>query len=114
MLPGGKREPGEHDLAALSRELGEEVGVRLVSAVLLGRFEAEAANEPGGTVRSAAYCVEIAGEISVQAEIEEMLWIEPAAPPDVPIAPLLTAHILPALLKSSSHGQPQAGPGDPS
>jgi 8-oxo-dGTP pyrophosphatase MutT (NUDIX family) len=46
MLPGGKREPGEDDLA----------------------------------------------------EIEEMLWIDPAAPPPVPIAPLLVAKILPALI----------------
>jgi 8-oxo-dGTP diphosphatase len=111
MLPGGKREFGEDDLSALRRELAEEIGVTVVAATLLGRFEAEAANEPGATVRSAAYVVEIAGEIAIQAEIEELLWIDPAAPPDVPIAPLLLEHILPALLSTSSHGQPEAGPG---
>lgn len=113
MLPGGKREPGEDDLTALARELAEELGVRLVSAELLGRFEAPAANEAGATVRSHAYVVEIAGEIAIQAEIEELLWMDPAAPPDVPIAPLLVSEILPAILNSSSHGQPQAEPGDP-
>lgn len=97
MLPGGKREPGEDDLAALSRELREELGVRLATATLLGRFEAPAANEPGATVRSSAYLVEITGEIVIAAEIEEMLWIEPAAPGDVALAPLLSAQILPAL-----------------
>ena len=97
MLAGGKREPGEDDLAALARELREELGVEMVSASLFGRFEAPAANEPGATVRSSAYEVEIAGEIAVAAEIEELLWIDPAGPPGVPIAPLLTERILPAI-----------------
>ena len=101
MLPGGKREPGEDDLAALARELREELGVGLASAELLGHFEADAANEPGTTVRSHAYRVTVAGEIAVQAEIEELLWIDPAAPPDIPIAPLLIGQILPALIAAS-------------
>jgi len=98
MLPGGKREPGEDDPSALARELAEELGVRLVSAVMLGRFEAPAANEAGATVRSNAYVVQVEGEIVLQAEIEEALWMDPAAPPDVPNAPLLVKQIFPALL----------------
>jgi 8-oxo-dGTP diphosphatase len=97
MLAGGKREAGEDDLTALAREVREELGVTIVSATLLGRFEAAAANEAGAIVRSCAYRVEIAGEIARQAEIEELLWIDPAAPPDVPLAPLLLTEILPAL-----------------
>jgi 8-oxo-dGTP diphosphatase len=101
MLPGGKRERGEDDLTALARELVEELGVRLLSADLLGRFEAPAANEPGATVRSSAYRVTVHGDIALQAEIEELLWIDPASPPDVPIAPLLVGQILPALIAGS-------------
>jgi 8-oxo-dGTP diphosphatase len=101
MLPGGKREPGEDDLAALARELREELGVTLVSARPLGRFEALAANEPDTVVRSSAYVVEITGDVSIQAEIEELLWIDPAAPPGVPIAPLLMEQIFPRLIAGS-------------
>jgi 8-oxo-dGTP diphosphatase len=94
MLPGGKREPGEDDLAALARELREELGVALISAELLGAFEAAAANEPGAMVRSHPYGVVVAGEIAAAAEIAELHWIDPAAP-DVALAPLLEKHILP-------------------
>jgi 8-oxo-dGTP diphosphatase len=96
MLPGGKREPGEDDLAALARELREELGVTLVSADPVGVFEAAAANEPGARVRSHPYRVVVAGDIAAAAEIAELRWIDPAAP-GAPLAPLLEREILPAL-----------------
>lgn len=89
MKPGGKREPGEDDLTALARELDEEIGCRLVSATLLGTFEAPAANEPGFTVRAATYLARVEGDIRALAEIEALAWIDPAAPGDLPLAPLL-------------------------
>ena len=97
ILPGGKREPGEPDLAALARELDEELGVRLVTAEPLGLFQADAANEPGARVRSHAYLATIAGEISIAAEIDDRMWIDPSALPTAPLAPLLTGQILPAI-----------------
>ena len=96
MLPGGKREPGEDELTALARELSEELGVRLVSAEPLGVFEAQAANEAGAQVRSHPYRVTVAGEIRAAAEIDEIAWIDVAAP-EVQLAPLLDQHILPVL-----------------
>jgi 8-oxo-dGTP diphosphatase len=99
MLPGGKREPGEDDLAALSRELAEELGVRLVSAEPVGVFEAAAANEPGARVRSHAYRVEIEGPVAIGREIAELRWISPSRP-GAPLAPLLAEQILPALAGS--------------
>ena len=89
MKPGGKREPGEDDLTALARELDEELGCRLTSATLLGRFEAPAANEAGFTVQAATYLTTVEGEIAVQAEIEELAWIDIAAPGDIRLAPLM-------------------------
>ena len=104
MKPGGKREPGEDDLTALARELDEEIGCSLASADLLGRFEAPAANEPGFTVRSATYLATVEGAITAQAEIEELAWIDPAAPGDIVLAPLMRV-VLAALL---AHEQKRA------
>ena len=56
-LPGGKPEPGESMAATAVRETAEEVGVVLHGDNLgfLGRFSAEASNEPGHTVTSAVF-----------------------------------------------------------
>ena len=97
MKPGGKREPCEDDLTALARELDEEIGCRLVAATLLGRFEASAANEPGFTVHAATYLATVEGKIEALAEIEELAWIDPAAPGDIVLAPLMRV-VLTALL----------------
>lgn len=98
MKPGGKRDAGEDDLTTLARELDEELGCRVVAAELLGNFSAPAANETGFTVRSATYLTEVEGDIAARAEIEELAWIDPAAPGDLRLAPLLTEQVLPALL----------------
>jgi 8-oxo-dGTP diphosphatase len=89
MKPGGKHEPGEDDLTALARELDEELGCRLVEATLLGRFEAQAANEPDHRVSAATYLARVEGEIRVRAEIEEMAWIDITDPGEIRLAPLM-------------------------
>ncbi len=98
MKPGGKRDAGEDDLTTLAREFDEELGCRLVHAELLGHFSAPAANEAGFTVQSVTYLATVEGDIAAQAEIEELAWIDPAAPGDLRLAPLLTEQVLPALL----------------
>jgi len=98
MKPGGKRDGGEDDLTTLARELEEELGCRLVTAELLGRYAAPAANEAGFTVQSATYLASVEGDIAALAEIEELAWIDPAAPGELRLAPLLTEAVLPALL----------------
>ena len=97
MQPGGKRDAGESDVAALSREIGEELGCRVLenSARSLGVFNCAAANEPGFKVRAAVYAVDIEGAVQPQAEIDQVVWVDPRALPDLPLAPLTRDHVLP-------------------
>jgi 8-oxo-dGTP diphosphatase len=97
MQPGGKRDTGESDVAALAREIDEELGCRLTenSARPLGVFEAPSANEPGFRVRAAVYAVDVEGAISPRAEIDQIAWVDPRALPDLPFAPLTRDHVLP-------------------
>ena len=97
MQPGGKRDAGEDDLTALDREIGEELGCRMVpgSARSLGQFDCPAANEPGWRVRASVYAVNVRGPMVPQAEIAEVLWIDPIAPASIVLAPLTRDHVLP-------------------
>lgn len=97
MQPGGKRDTGESDVAALAREIVEELGCRVVanSAQALGVFDCLAANEPGFHVRAAVYAVDVEGAVMPRAEIDEMIWVDPRALPDLHLAPLTRDHVLP-------------------
>jgi 8-oxo-dGTP diphosphatase len=97
MQPGGKRDPGEDDIAALSREIAEELGCRVVRDSIrpLGAFDAPAANEPGWRVQAHLYGADVLGELRPGREIDAMIWIDPAAPPDIALAPLTRDHVLP-------------------
>jgi 8-oxo-dGTP diphosphatase len=98
MNPGGKPEPGESAAEALCRELAEEVGlaVRPGELTYLGRFHAEAANEPGHLVDAEVFAVTVAdSDVRPQLEIAEAVWVDPARA-DVHLAPLAADHLLPA------------------
>ena len=97
MQPGGKRGVGESDVAALSREIAEELGCRIkdTSAQALGVFDCPAANEPGFQVNAAVYVVDVDGAIEPGAEIDQVIWVDPGVLPDLPFAPLTRDFILP-------------------
>ncbi|RKS05858.1 NUDIX domain-containing protein [Nocardiopsis sp. Huas11] len=77
-VPGGKRDPGESDEAAVTREAREEVSVVLRP----GTFRQvavidEAAHDqaPGTRVRMACYAAEHDGRIRADNEITGLEWI---------------------------------------
>lgn len=77
-IPGGKREKGESDLKALSREIKEELQVELVpeSFSFLNIFEAQAdGRAPGTLVRMRCYESAYNGELQPASEIAEMRWL---------------------------------------
>lgn len=102
MQAGGKRESGEEDIAAVGREVREELGCMVQAAAHMGTFSAPAANEAGRLVVADVYRVTVSGEIEASAEIEELLWVDPCSPPPVNIAPLTRDYILPLLVQENS------------
>jgi len=104
MQPGGKRDPGEDDIAALAREIAEELGCCVVrdSIQPLGEFDAVAANEPGRRVQACLYAVEVSGDVVPNREIDATIWVDPSTPPDIPLAPLTRDHVLPLAARRSA------------
>ncbi|NWA27029.1 NUDIX domain-containing protein [Pseudomonas gingeri] len=97
MQPGGKIEAHEQPVHALARELEEELGLVIDTAAAdyLGQFSAVAVNEPGYQVVAELFRVHTAEPLVPAAEIEEVVWIDPAGNGGLVLAPLTRDLILP-------------------
>lgn len=98
MNPGGKPEPGESARQTLCRELAEEIGLQVDPIALepWGRYETDAANEPGHSLGAECFLLRVADPAhAVAAEIAESTWVDPAKPVDVELAPLAERFLLP-------------------
>lgn len=108
MQPGGKIEPNETPVAALARELQEEIGLTVGPGelVYLGQFRAEAANEHGREVEADVFEVALTGTVAARAEIEEIRWADPFTL-DLPLAVLSRDHIMPVARARSQKETPR-------
>jgi 8-oxo-dGTP diphosphatase len=77
-FPGGKREAGESDFEALSREISEELSISLTeeTATFVGVFQAQADSHAEGIqVKMTCYTGLYTGTIVAANEIEEVVWL---------------------------------------
>jgi 8-oxo-dGTP diphosphatase len=75
-FPGGKIEADEEPVAALARELCEELGATLVRCVEMGRVQHVYANR-GNPVEIRFYAAEIADENIEPKCFEQIAWVLP-------------------------------------
>ncbi|MEM9820172.1 MAG: NUDIX domain-containing protein [Bacteroidota bacterium] len=78
-IPGGKREPGESDEAALIREVKEELDVALLPQNIhyYGTFSAQADGHPEGVmVKMQCYGGNYHGTLKASAEIAAFDWLD--------------------------------------
>jgi 8-oxo-dGTP diphosphatase len=94
-LPGGKRDPGEDDLACLRRELEEELGVVPVDPVPWREVVAPAALEPEHSLRMRVFLTRLGGTPAISGELARLRWWDRDDPSR--LAPAIEHEVVPQL-----------------
>ena len=108
MQAGGKIEAGEASVAALVRELKEELGlaIRPDDVRYIGMRDAVAANEPGYRVEAELFDLVLRDPRPIKAagEIDAVRWVHPAEASCLPLAALTRDHVMEIVAGQSHHG----------
>jgi len=99
MQPGGKIDDGESSVAALTRELQEELELSTLAEdfLPLGTFSSVAANEDDHQVVADLFLLNQTFSTRPANEIAEAIWITPNDAKTLRLAPLTRDHVMPIL-----------------
>lgn len=97
MQAGGTIEHGESALAALTRELREELGLVLDPDLTeyIGSFRAVAGDEPDTVIRAEVFALSTTLGFLPSGEIEELIWLDTDEPTGIELSPLTRDTVLP-------------------
>lgn len=99
IIPGGKREGNETDFETLSRELQEEIQVKLISAEDFGGFDDIAIFEQI-PIHVQVYMATIEGEPTCDSEIKELVWIDRFyEEQNIKLGSILSKFVIPKLIE---------------
>lgn len=103
ILPGGRIESGESELACLKREIKEELDTDLVldGISFLGEFTDIAAGDPTKDVSIRLYLGDISGKIKPSNEIKKVYWLSKEDFEHKRLSPIIRNKIFPFLISNN-------------